>query len=129
MERIYRYFWRQKGDVYALLWDMQRCELYAAGQRLRLLHAVVLPLHFTQQFKLQLHGHYIKVTSRVSTLHHLHFSIQHHHSQQLFSAHVLAYFAVKLESCMRSPVIHRRLTHSGTLMGGFGQKKMSLKYA
>ncbi len=24
MERIYRYFWRQKGDVYALLWDMQR---------------------------------------------------------------------------------------------------------
>ena len=27
MERIYRYFWRQKGDVYALLWDMQRCQL------------------------------------------------------------------------------------------------------
>lgn len=24
MERIYRYFWRRKGDVYALLWDMQR---------------------------------------------------------------------------------------------------------
>ena len=24
MERLYRYFWRRKGDVYALLWDMQR---------------------------------------------------------------------------------------------------------
>ncbi|KAL3151979.1 hypothetical protein ABBQ32_001101 [Trebouxia sp. C0010 RCD-2024] len=24
IERLYRYFWRRKGDVYALLWDMQR---------------------------------------------------------------------------------------------------------
>ena len=24
VERLYRYFWRRKGDVYALLWDMQR---------------------------------------------------------------------------------------------------------
>jgi hypothetical protein len=98
MERIYRYFWRQKGDVYALLWDMQRCELYAADQRLTLLHAVVLPLRFTQQCKLQLHGHYTKVTGRVSTLHRLHFSIQDHHSQQPFSAHVLHTFLSKLRA-------------------------------
>ncbi|KAL0051785.1 hypothetical protein WJX82_002082 [Trebouxia sp. C0006] len=25
MEGIYRYLWRQKGDVYALLWDRQNC--------------------------------------------------------------------------------------------------------
>jgi hypothetical protein len=63
MERIYRYFWRQKGDVYALLWDMQRCELYAAGQWLALSHAVVSQLHFTQHCKVQLHRHHTKVTS------------------------------------------------------------------
>ena len=31
LERFYRFFWRNKGDIYHVLWDLTRCESTISG--------------------------------------------------------------------------------------------------
>ena len=32
LERFYRFFWRNKGDIYHVLWDLTRCRLRLCRQ-------------------------------------------------------------------------------------------------
>lgn len=49
MERMYRSFWYRKGDVFALLWDMQRClptnGLPACATAFKQMHVDVMHAH------------------------------------------------------------------------------------